>query len=61
MTRTMTNLFAVRPPRPKFAGALAFLAALDCGASVGLASHASEIAQIAVYGLANVRALRAGT
>ena len=50
MTRTLTNLFVARSPRSRFAGALAFLDALDVGASVALAAHIAERAQIQAYG-----------
>ena len=57
MTRTMTGLFAARSPRSRFAGAIAFLDALDAGASAGLASRCAEQAQIQSYGYAATQRL----
>lgn len=57
MTRTLTNLFVAHSPRSRFAGAIAFLDALDAGASAGLASRCAEQAQIQSYGYAATKRL----
>jgi hypothetical protein len=50
MTRTLLGLPAANSTRSKFAGALAFLDAIEAGATQSLAAHIAERAQIQAFG-----------